>query len=403
MSILSESHIRHFIEFGYCVVDEVLNEKEVEDAIVDFEAYLKEQCGFDRQDMTATAPLLNALSSTGGAGGILDIFWADFKLRVAEHPNIAAVMSQLWEATFNRRGDVKDGDDDVGLEAKSALDIAAGAVDVHKVFAHEYGPFDSSRPLMAVDRVCYRLPDQLSHRKYDMQDDNNAKTNDNINSGKKKKTRPIQRHLAPHLDCCPHSAHYPTSVHNQKWRPIQAFVSLSDTLEPEHGGFECCPRLHQRFKEWADTRAWSPSKRKGKEKDDGAKESGGVKGEKDLEEKIPPPCLGNFTPLRPVEDSDLLAEMVHVPCKSGSMVLWDNRIPHANSRQHSGSEPRKVVYISLLPPVKCNNEYIMEQRKRYDEGKLPADFWHNQKEVVTQCCDYEFSEEGRAMFLGDGM
>ena len=56
-----------------------------------------------------------------------------------------------------------------------------------------------------------------------------------------------------------------------------------------------------------------------------------MKGEKNLEEKIPPPCLGNFTPLRPVEDSDLLAEMVHVPCKSGSMVLWDNRIGRSNA------------------------------------------------------------------------
>ena len=403
MIIVSEAQIHHFIEFGYCVVDDVLDTGFIDDTIIDFEAYLKEQCGFDNQDMVASAPLLSALSSTDGAGGILDIFWADFKLRVAEHPNIAAVISQLWDATFNLRGgDVRDAREEaaisVGLEGGSASEVAPRTVDVRRVFNHDYGPFDSTRPLMAVDRVCYRLPDRLSpcnHRADNHDNDdgsNNNKNENNNNNKKKKKDRPIQRHLAPHLDCCPHPTHYPSPIQNQKWRPIQAFVSLSDTLEPEQGGFECCPKLHKRFKEWAESRAWSRFKRRGKKRDEGEVEE---------KEETPPPCLGNFTPLRPVEDADLLNEMVHVPCKAGSMVLWDNRIPHANSRRHMGSEPRKVIYISCLPSVACNVEYIAEQRKRYNEGHLPVDFWHNQKEAAIQRCEYDFSDLGRAMFLGD--
>ena len=35
-----------------------------------------------------------------------------------------------------------------------------------------------------------------------------------------------------------------------------------------------------------------------------------------------PPCVGDFTPIRPVEDRDILERFQHVPCKAGDMVCW---------------------------------------------------------------------------------
>ena len=39
-----------------------------------------------------------------------------------------------------------------------------------------------------------------------------------------------------------------------KWRPIQAFVALTDTIHPDEGGFEAAPCLHAFFDEWVAKR-----------------------------------------------------------------------------------------------------------------------------------------------------
>jgi hypothetical protein len=32
--------------------------------------------------------------------------------------------------------------------------------------------------------------------------------------------------------------------------------------------------------------------------------------------------VGDFTPIRPVEDRDILDRFQHVPCKAGDLVCW---------------------------------------------------------------------------------
>jgi hypothetical protein len=182
----------------------------------------------------------------------LDIYWADFKLKVAENEKINRIMSELWASTY--------------------------ASETHDLWRHNHGSFDPFQPLAAIDRVCFRLPDTLS-----LQLGENAK--------------PLQRHLAPHLDCCPHS----DNNESMKWRPIQAFVSLSNTVEDNHGGFECCPNHHTSFGEWAETREWGTKAKKG----------GG-------EESVPPPCLGAFSPMRPKEDAAVLIHLSIYPFLSSS-------------------------------------------------------------------------------------
>merc|ERR1711871_52294 len=112
----------------------------------------------------------------------------------------------------------------------------------------------------------------------------------------------------------------------------------------------------------------------------------------------PPPCVGEFTPIRPIEDADILNQFKHVPYNAGSLVLWDNRIPHANSRFHEGDTPREVIYISLLPYIQKNISYVEEQLKNFKMGNSPSDFWQSRKDTLRQHAqDHNFTALGNQL------
>lgn len=346
--------IEEFRQRGVVVVPEVLSRDEVSHVRSGFHAFLLDK-GCDVTDLERTGRALSSLSSTGGAGGILDVFWADWKLFVLEHPAITAAFSALWSETF-ASGDTEH-------------------------FEHRHGAFDPASPIAAVDRICYRLPDSISK----------------MHSFKKGKG--LQRHLAPHLDCCPHQDDRSaaagngneTTPHAVKWRPVQAFIALTDNPYPsEQGGFECCPGLHRKFKEWAECRPPSILPQIGK------------KSNYSEQVQTNPPCLGAFTPMRPKEDADILSRFEPIPCRAGDLVMWDNRIPHANARVQADSAPREVVYIGMLPPVSQNLEYAHEQLQRFRDGRFPVDFWHGRKESALQPCEYNFSKLGRRLMRIEG-
>jgi hypothetical protein len=249
-------------------------------------------------------------------------------LKLQEHPKIIAIIQELWSSTFS-----------------TCL----------FPFDHPFGAFDPTKALSYIDRICFRLPDSLS-KQY----------------GTKK--RPLQRGLAPHLDCCPHAL-YTDSIHKKKWKPIQAFVSLTATLDRDCGGFECCPGLHKRFDAWASTRPGTVDTKSGA--------------------ALPPVCVGEYTPIRPLEDADIIQSFTHVPCGAGALVLWDNRIPHANSRFNSSDSVREVVYIGVLPHTDKNIAYAANQLERMRSGLLPSDQWHSSSESTP--CSFEFSELGNKL------
>ena len=277
MRVLSPSQVDHFKEQGYLVIEDVLSPTEIAEAREGLYASLRSR-GVDLDD-PSTLPNIRNLSSTHGAGGVLDIFYDDWKMKLIEHSLILHIMQDLWEQTFAFNSDP---------------------------FSHPYGIFDSNKAYAYIDRICFRLPDSLSTL-----------------YGSKKK--PLQRGLAPHLDCCPHNMFAKDA---KKWKPIQAFISLTDTLNKDEGGFECCPGIHKNFSRWAENRTWTLDQYTG--------------------ERVAPVCVGEFTPIRPVEDADIIEHFVHIPCIAGSIVLWDNRIPHANSRFNRSSRVREAVYIGNL-------------------------------------------------------
>ena len=108
-----------------------------------------------------------------------------------------------------------------------------------------------------------------------------------------------------------------------------------------------------------------------------------------------PPCVGQFTPIRMIEDCDIINRFEHIPCNAGDMVFWDYRIPHSNSYKNESNVTREAVYIGLLPNIDINKEYIKDQLIRYKQGIVPIDQWHSHNE--PQVCNFEFSVLGNKM------
>ncbi|TYZ58758.1 hypothetical protein PybrP1_011552 [[Pythium] brassicae (nom. inval.)] len=311
--VLSQAQIDEFMREGVLVVPNVLSPAEVAAARAGLHGELAKY-GVNHDDLEHTGQHLKQLSSTGGAGGILDLFYPSWRLRVAEHAGVFAAMTDLWSATY----------------ATS-----------HPDFAHPHGPFDGKRGYMYINRVCYRVPDVVSRR-------HGAA-----------KARPLQRSLTPHLDCCP--AHpFASGKAVPRWRPIQCLTVLTDNLAPDTGGFEAVRGFHKEFASYFADAATARA---------GAGAAAGVGAGR------PQVCLGDFSPLRMAEDRDVIARFAHVGAAAGSAIFFDWRVPHANSYRHAGAAPREVVYTGFLPDVALNRAYVREQLRRYARRLLPADHW----------------------------
>lgn len=316
-----------------------------------------------------TAGNLRSLSTTGGSGGVLDIFYPPWKLRLAQNPRFFSTISQLWAATYaatpsNRHEEALPPiSPSQAQKTNKKHETSNDVLEDRQLYSHPYGPFDPNRGFFYLDRTGFRVPDRISQR--------HAK-------GK----RPLQRSLTPHLDCCP-SALYSSDKQVKRWRPIQSFIALTDNRFPDTGGFECVKGWHREFQAWAQRR--KPCRKTGKRA----------------------PCVGDFTPIRPAEDSDVIAQFVPVLYPAGSVVAFDWRIPHANAARHVGEAPRQVSYGSFLPDVPANRLYAQRQRERFLAGMQPDDQWKEGKDQMEIYVNGEgedvfpFSELGLRL-LGDG-
>ncbi len=273
------------------------------------------------------------------------------------------------------------------------------------------------------------------------------------------KSRPLQRSLTPHFDCCPENYH--DASKKNKWRPIQCFVSLTDNLQPNTGGFEACPGFHREFHSWVengrgrqrrqDQPITTDDSGSSRPEDDG--DVGGcctprqsaetkrrptnkkrqLKQRTQSRQQQPPLCVGEYTHVSPSLDQDIMQRMVHIPVRAGSAVFWDNRIPHGNSYRNdprptnhdadtdSGgvfggdngdgmgssmplgtSGARAVVYCSFLPDVEVNRRFIVRQLKDWMLKRPPSvgDRWIRQQSEIeerTTKDDDQLSELGKRL------
>ena len=322
---LTPDQVDEFLREGVLVVENLLSDEEIEVARSGLSSTLS-RFGVNTKDLERTGHNLCGLSSTNGAGGVLDIFYEDWKLRIATNESLLRWTQQLWSAAYCLQGETKS---DVNKEDEWKW--------------HPFGRFDPQKAYSYIDRIGYRLPSAL------------AETLGKEHYKGKKRKLPIQRGLTPHLDCCPDT--YDESTNKTKWRPIQCFVSLTENLEADTGGFEAVRGFHRGFRAWTETRPPSII------------EKGG--------ERIsrPAPCVGEYTHIRPAEDSLVMKQVQHVSVRAGSVVFWDNRIPHANAYRHNGTEPRAVVYCSFLPDVAVNQGYVQDQLVKWKMRQSPTDQW----------------------------
>lgn len=330
---LSKEQVQQFLDDGVLVVDNVLSPEQVSLALEGlcdtFKRLGVETFSVEDED---SARAFSQLSSTNGSGGVLDIFYESWKMEIATSPKLLAMTQQLWAAAYCHDGEARD------------------SLSAEKLYKwHPFGAFDWQKGFVYIDRIGYRLPSELS-----------LAIGDRLFPERKKKARAIQRSLTPHLDCCPHSMY----TDSAKWRPIQCFVSLTDNLEPNHGGFEAARGFHREFEEWALHR--QPTKIMQRNNNGSTSEI-----------SIPAPCVGQYTHIRPKEDNAIMERVTHVPVRAGSAVFWDNRIPHANAYRHEGKDPRAVVYCSFLPDVELNRVYVKNQLSDFLNGRPPRDQWNH--------------------------
>ena len=181
----------------------------------------------------------------------------------------------------------------------------------------------------------------------------------------------------------------------------QCFLSLSDTSEPEHGGFEAAAGFHREFAPYFARRA--------------RETEGSEQG-----------CVFDFTAIR---DGEVLRRVKHVAVKvrtmllllllrlrllfvllllllllltslhlkAGEAVFWDQRLPHANSQKHLGNTLRRVLYGGFLPRVAANAAYAEEQRAKFAQGAPPSDFWiegGGEEEAEEEAAEVEATVNG---------
>ena len=304
----------------------------------------------DSNNLKETAENLNKLSTTGGAGGIIDLFYEPWRLELATNPKIFNIVTQLWSNTYGKYQSNVNNNNNNNKIIKIINEIIE-FIDNHLIdqdlinllYSHPFGKFDTNQGFVYMNRVCYRVSDDIS----------------NYYAKGAKKRRKLQRCLAPHLDCCPHDLFGENrdklDINEMKrWRPIQLFLALTDNDCKNTGGFECVKGFHHKFAEYFKNK------------------KNIIKIKKDMKDSV---CVGDFCRLLPKEDRDILSKYQHIEYNAGSLILFDWRIPHANARYNKSVNTRMVVYTGLLPNVEINRKYSKQQLVNYYNKKAPPDFW----------------------------
>ena len=142
---LTHEQIETYMRDGVLVVPNMLRPPEVEEAKRGLHGTLRHR-GVDPTDLTNTGRELTGLSSTNGSGGVLDVYYPGWKMKVALNARLWAATRQLWDSAYSHGGE--------RLE-----DLAK---DGERYRYQPYGPFDVDRGYAYIDRIGYRLPTAMA-------------------------------------------------------------------------------------------------------------------------------------------------------------------------------------------------------------------------------------------------
>lgn len=200
--------------------------------------------------------------------------------------------------------------------------------DANEVFTHPYGKFDDI--LCYIDRVCYRLPDHIRE----------------------------EGGLGLHMDYNPKDPYLRSSGGQKKWRPIQSFISLTDHYSGDSGGLKVVKGFHKQCDEYF----------KDLKVGDGEIEAGEFFRMNNGHARLHKECQPIIVP-------------------AGSLVLWDNRLPHATTKKFNGYDSREVIYNGFLPNININVKYVKKQLIHIMKNIAPPAYQQINNETVDRDWD----------------
>lgn len=203
-------------------------------------------------------------------------------------------------------------------------------------FQHPFGPFTDIRAY--IDRVCYRVPDSI--RK--------------------------EGGLGLHLDRNPVDPYLEKGPGLTKWRPIQSLVCLTDHFHGESGGLRVVPGFHKQIDDYFRGHQASVP--------DAATAGNG----------------GEFCRLTGIKYTELQRRCRPVIAPAGSVIFWDNRLPHATAASLSGYDTREVIYTGFLPDTKNNETYVAGQLVALENNKPPPAYAERDGEPGNEAGDRDF-------------
>ena len=210
-------------------------------------------------------------------------------------------------------------------------------------FSHPFGPF--SDIYAYVDRVCYRVPDYVQE----------------------------EGGLGLHLDRNPLDPYLLQGQGLTKWRPIQSLVCLTDHFDGQSGGLKVVPGFHRQIEGYFKGHATG--------------------GECEVHG-------GEFCRLNGSKHTDLQRRCRPVLAPAGSVILWDNRLPHATAAYLSGADTREVIYTGFLPATRNNKAYVAEQAAALENNKAPPAYKEAGEEVADRDWDFNILNATQRDLLG---
>jgi len=306
--LLTDEQIKEFDKNGVLVIENVLTDEEVESARNGLHKQLL-GFGLDHNKILSGEQIITDGCRIKGKAS--RIFYNKWKMDVHLNQKVYEYMKELLLATYSTKRDN---------------------------YKHPYEKFTDI--IAYIDRVCWRLPDIIKH----------------------------EGGLLCHLDRNPFDPYLTKHGGLKKWRPIQAFISLTDQYGSNSGGLKVVKGFHNKIDEY-------------------------FKNNCDVEGG------GEFYRLISKSHSLLNKELQPINAPKGSLVCWDNRLPHATCQYLEGNDTREVVYIGWLPKTELNIKYCLNQLKNMQLNKAPPAYEDGDEISDKDWHEDEFTDEQKKMLL----
>ena len=291
--MLTEEQINEYKNTGLLVIENVLTEEEIEKARKGLHDQLL-LFGIDHDKILSGEHTIEEgcrLKSTASK-----FVYSKWKLDVHLHENVYQCMKQLMNMTYSSG--------------------------ITPYFDH---PFGSSDDIIAyIDRCCWRLPDVIR----------------------------TEGGLELHLDRNPYDPYLIKGKGLERWRLIQAFVTLTDSYGSDGGGLRVVKGFHKEIDTYFNN---------------------------NFNKKMDNVSKGEFYRMASNSHISLGKRLEPVMTPRGSLVCWDNRLPHATCAKLGGYDTREVVYVGWMPNVDINKNYAKKQLTNI-KNNTPPDFYLTDKD-----------------------